>query len=334
MRPPPANHESPMVNSSSFTGHARWPSAPGEGRRARGIPRCCRCRRVPGSTSRRRSVPHARSRSWRSRPASTASRDRQLVDGPCGMAQHADAPFDQGQALGEQVPRPPDTTRSSRRTARAPWRTRLASACVPRAAPTRSARRGGQRQRVPAAGVLVRRFQPVPAAIRPLRQRFSSDPPIRVRPSGADASRPSVRCRSSASTGPRNGTSTRPARELLGNDGDFDSGRLVGAQRRASPCRVNGLLQPGRSASRRRDRRPIRARGRRPAWPRPRAVVVVRTVRRTSTVAPSALGAIPFRKADGGFRTRTPPGWVACRTPVGRRPARSVRRPRPRPLRA
>ena len=211
--------------------------------------------------------PNARSRSWRpGRPR--WPRRREFVDGPRRMAQHADRTLDQRQALGQQVRDRLVRADRSRRTARAPWRTRWPARRVPRAAPDQV---GGRRvsasacqrpasssessptssgdygvtrsDRLPQVAVLVRRRTEVTAR----------------RTRGVDASAPRSSRPDRSERGEIVGEHRAEERhvdqaagELLGDDRDLDARRLVGAQRPPSG-RVDRLLQPrdrGSSSSR------------------------------------------------------------------------------------
>ena len=84
----------------------------------------------------------------------------QFVDGPRGVAQHADRALDQRKALGQQVPDGLVRTRSSRRTASRTLAYSQASASAPRGCTDEVSACDGQRERMPAAGVLLGRAHP------------------------------------------------------------------------------------------------------------------------------------------------------------------------------
>ena len=199
----------------------------------------------------------------------------------------------------------------------------VASVRVPRAEPTRSAVvavSASACQRPVSSVARARRAhrvtRPLPARLRGQVDRLELR--LRGRPTVA---RPRRRLRGRRRA-PGRGTARRPVR------GRTPRRRWPPRHRRprrsaASGSRSRRPPSPAaRRGRRRRGRRPTRVRDRRPAWPRPPAAAAVQLVRRTSTAAPSALGATPFPRATAEFRRRTPRGSVACRTPAGRRPAR------------
>ena len=215
-----------------------------------------------------------------------------------------------------------------------------ASACAPRAAPTRSAR-GDQRERQPApaarqiaGGPSARSAQPGsgrPARARPLgghtvvRQRQSAPYPrasiARSPPRWSPRDRSRRRRRQVVGEHRAEERDVdQAAPELLGDDGHLDAGGAVGPQR--SPARRSICLSS----------RAIRSSSSRSCTdPGPRSSASLAAASRSCRCsagqtyihsAPSALGAAPFPKAAEVFRRRTRPGSAVCRTPAAPRPAR------------
>ena len=192
---------------------------------------------------------------------------------------------------------------------------------MPRAAPTRSAHvtaSARARHRPASSGESSSRSDgdsTTPAAVLVMSTDVSSC-------GAADGSRPSARRRSSAITGPRNGTSTRPransSATMATSTPDAPSERSV-----RKPVASTAFSS-----------RAIRASSSRSATdPGPRSSASLAAasrscccslVRRTSTDAPSALDATPFRMAGAVFRPRTPHDSAACTTRGNLRPKQSV----------
>ena len=168
--------------------------------------------------------------------------------------------------------RPPGRTRSSRRTAHAPWRTRWPDQRAAGGA-HQVGRRRGERQRVPPGGVLLRdlgelgwRFGHSRKTSRQIDGRRLSPPPTapgrpalrgRRRARGRETARRRVRGRTPLRR-------WRPQRRTLRRSAATATGR---GDRLLQSCDATVVIQLG-------DR--SRAQDRRPVWPRPRAVVVVR----------------------------------------------------------